>query len=114
MRQFTKAEYLNINPIQHDFFSKYFNYIKDSLQETKEGSLYFELTNNNLNMSIKSISCDIDIILKSKILFSIKIELNSKSYYFIIIEIKFFQFRTPLFIIYFFYIIIIFPTIITI
>lgn len=63
--------------------SKYFNYIKDILQETKEGSLYYELTNNNLNMSIKSISCDIDIILKSKILFSIKIELNSKSYYFI-------------------------------
>lgn len=23
-----KAEYLNMDPIQHDFFSKYFNYIK--------------------------------------------------------------------------------------
>ena len=28
MRQFIKkAEYLNMDPIQHDFFSKYFNYI---------------------------------------------------------------------------------------
>lgn len=79
--------YINNTIISHieqlHIDSKYFNYIKDILQETKEGSLYYELTNKNCNMSIKSISCDIDIILKSKILFSIKIELNSKSYFYI-------------------------------
>ena len=60
--------------------SGYFNYIKDILQETKEGSLYYELAESNQDMSIKSISCDIDVILKTKILFSIKIELNVYSF----------------------------------
>ena len=60
--------------------SGYFNYIKDILRETKEGSLYYELAENRTNMSIKSISCDIEVILKTKILFSIKIELNPKSF----------------------------------
>ena len=60
--------------------SKYFNYIKDVLLETKNDSLYDELTHDNFNMSIKSISSNINIILKSKIIFSIKIELNRRSY----------------------------------
>ena len=69
--------------MQFHIDSKYFNYIKYLLLETKNGSLYDELTNGTLNMSIKSISCNIDIILKSKIILSIKIELNRRSYKYI-------------------------------
>ena len=71
---------ININEKKQFFIdSKFFNYIKDILQETKKGSLYDELINSNFNMSIKSISCHFDVILKSKIIFSIKIELNHQS-----------------------------------
>ena len=68
----------NLNVLTID--SGYFNYIKYILQKTSEGSLYYELTHKYQNISIKSINCNIDIILKSKILFSINIELNALSY----------------------------------
>ena len=55
--------------------SHYLNYIKDILSETKEGSLYYLLTNNSL-YNIKSISADYEYVLKSKIEFYIYIELN--------------------------------------
>ena len=76
---------INITDKKHFYIdSKYFNLIKDIFQETKNGSLYYELTEGTFNKIIKSISCNIDIILKSKIIFSIKIELNRRSYKYII------------------------------
>ena len=68
----------NINQMNVD--SGYLNYIKYILQETKEGSLYYELTHNNKSLGIKSLSSNIDMVLKNKILFSIYIELNRLSY----------------------------------
>ena len=55
--------------------SKYLNYIIDFLNEKKEGSLFYLLTNSS-NHNIKSIESGYDIIMKSKIEFSISIELN--------------------------------------
>ena len=52
----------------------YFNYITNILSETKEGSLYSLLNQNN---TIKSITTDFFVIFKTKVQFSIKIELNS-------------------------------------
>ena len=59
--------------------SGYFNYLKYILDETNPESLYYNLTNSD-NFNIKSLSCDFEVILKSKIRFSIKIDLNSYSY----------------------------------
>jgi len=56
--------------------SKYFYYIVDFFDETKEGSLYFLLTNST-KYNIKSIYADFTIVLKSVIKFTINIELNS-------------------------------------
>ena len=81
----------NINISDEQQFNidvKYFNYIKHILQETKNGSLYKELNDNALNISVKSISSNIRTILKNKIIFSIKIELNRKSYSYIKIIIE--------------------------
>ena len=58
-----------------NYKSNYFNYIMDFLNEKKEGSLYSLLTNGS-NYNIKSINSFIEIILKSKIKFTIYIELN--------------------------------------
>ena len=52
------------------------NYIKDIISETKNGSLYYLLTNIS-NYNIKSIIADYDFVNKSKIEFIIFIELNS-------------------------------------
>ena len=68
------------NEQQFNIDSKYFNYIKDVLQETRNGSLYYELTQGTSDIGIKSINSSIRTILKHKIIFSIKIELNRKSY----------------------------------
>ena len=57
----------------------YLNYLKYILDETNPDSLYYNLTHSD-NFNIKSLSCDIDVILKSKIKFSINIYLNSYSY----------------------------------
>ena len=55
--------------------ANYFNYIIDFLNEKKEGSLYYLLTNST-HHNIKSILAGYDIVLKSKIEFYIYIELN--------------------------------------
>ena len=66
-----------INDSYSELFYKdsFFNYIIDFFKETKKGSLYYLLTNSH-NFNIKSISIDNEIILKSKIKFTIHIELN--------------------------------------
>ena len=56
--------------------SKYFYYIVDFFDETKEGSLNFLLTHST-EYNIKSIYADFTIVLKSVIKFTINIELNS-------------------------------------
>ena len=58
--------------------SHYLNYIIYILNQTDENSLYYELNNNNI--SIKSLSSNYEIVLKSKIKFSILIKLNHYSY----------------------------------
>ena len=55
--------------------ANYLNYIIDFINEKKEGSLYYLLTNNS-NFNIKSITAGYDIALKSKIELIINIELN--------------------------------------
>ena len=73
---------INISQLYKD--SGYFNYLKYILNETNEGSLYYNLTHpkndTNLNINIKSLSCDFEVVLKSKIRFSILISLNHYSY----------------------------------
>lgn len=70
-----------IDKINNETFSElsyksgYFNYINYFLNETKEGSLY-SILNNGTNHNIKSISSESYVILKSKIIFIIQIELN--------------------------------------
>ena len=59
--------------------SGYFNYIKYILEGTNKESLYFKLTNSE-EYNIKSLSCDFEVVLKSKIKFSINIDLNYYSY----------------------------------
>ena len=61
---------------------QYLSYIIYILNRTDIGSLYYELNNNN-NISIKSLSSNFEIILKSKIKFSILINLNHYSYKYI-------------------------------
>jgi hypothetical protein len=60
--------------------SEYLNYIIYILNQTDESSLYYQLNHNEKNISIKSLSCNYEIILKSKIKFSILIKLNHYSY----------------------------------
>ena len=69
------------NENYNEFIKKlgYFNYIKYILDDTDEGSLYYQLT-KSVNFSIKSLSCDYEGILKNKIKFSIKINLAPSSY----------------------------------
>ena len=55
--------------------SNYFSYIIDFLDEKKEGSLYSLLANNS-TFNIKSIESYYEVILKSKIKLTIKLELN--------------------------------------
>ena len=67
-----------INKIGNESYSElsykqyYFNYISDFLSKTKNGSLYSIICN-----SVKSITSTTEIVFKSKIKFSITIELNS-------------------------------------
>ena len=64
--------------------SQYLNYIIYILNQTDENSLYYELNNNeNNNIGIKSLACNFEIILKSKIKFSILIEPNPYTYNYI-------------------------------
>ena len=65
-----KFEYITIN-------SGYLYYMKYILDETNPESLYYNLSEN---YNIKSLSCDFEVILKSKIKFSININLNYYSY----------------------------------
>ena len=59
--------------------SGYFNYIKYILDGTNKESLYYKLTNSEY-YNIKSLSCDFEVVLKSKIKLSININLNYYSY----------------------------------
>ena len=59
--------------------SGYFNYLKYILSETNNESLYYNLTHSE-NFNIKSLSTDFELVLKSKIKFSINIDLNYYSY----------------------------------
>ena len=63
--------------------SQYLIYITHILNQTNEGSLYYELNNDKNNISIKSLSSGYEVILKSKIKFSILVEFNHYSYKFI-------------------------------
>ena len=61
--------------------SQYLTYIIYILNQTDEGSLYYELNNNeNQDISIKSLSSNFEVVLKSKIKFSILINFNHYSY----------------------------------
>ena len=61
--------------------SQYLSYIIYILNQKDEGSLYYELNNDeNNDIAIKSLSCDYEIILKSRLKFSILINLNHYSY----------------------------------
>ena len=69
-------EQLNIN-------MGYFNYIKYILDETHEDSLYYYLTHygkNKEEIIINSLSCDFEVVLKSKIKFTIELKLNLYSF----------------------------------
>ena len=70
----------NISQLYLD--SGYFNYLKYILDETNKDSLYYKLTHpsENEELNIKSLSCDFEVILKSRIRFSILINLNHYSY----------------------------------
>ena len=70
------------NESYYDFIKKlgYFRYIKYILDATGEGSLYHELANpTNENFTIKSLSCNYEIVLQKKIKFSIQINLAPSS-----------------------------------
>lgn len=71
----------NLSELYKD--SGYFNYIKYILAETHNESLYYKLThpeNKNIKLNIKSLSSNFEVVLKSKIRFTILIELNIYSY----------------------------------
>ena len=72
------------NEDYYEFIKKleYFNYIKYILDETNEDSLYYQLTKSS-NFTIKSLSCDYEVILENKIKFSIKINLSPSCYYYL-------------------------------
>mgnify|MGYP002626282752 CR=1 FL=1 len=63
--------------------SQYLLYITYILKQTNEGSLYYELNNAYDDISIRTLSCNYEVILKSRIKFSIKVELNLYSYNYI-------------------------------
>ena len=63
--------------------SQYLLFIDYILNQKDEGSLYYELNNGYNNISIKSLSSDFEVILKSRIKFTILIYLNHYSYYYI-------------------------------
>ena len=63
--------------------SQYLLYITYILNRTNEGSLYYELNHAYNNISIKSLSSECEVILKNKLKFSIKVELNHYSYNYI-------------------------------
>ena len=65
----------NESYIELFYKTKYLYYIIDFLEEKKEGSLYYLLTNSS-DHNIKSITSSFQIVLKSKIEFEIYIELN--------------------------------------
>ena len=74
-----KDENTSYNQLMKD--SQYLSYIIYILNQKDEGSLYYELNNDeNNDIAIKSLSCDYEIILKSKLKFSILINLNHYSY----------------------------------
>ena len=66
--------------------SGYFNYIKYILDETNEDSLYYNLTHSsnengiNNGINIRSMTCNFEVVLKSRIRFTISIYLNYYSY----------------------------------
>ena len=62
--------------------SGYFNYLKYILDETNNDSLYYNLSHpeDKNGINIESLSCDFEVILKSRIRFSIYIRLNHHSY----------------------------------
>ena len=72
----------NPNLTQLYIDSGYFNYLKYIIEETHKGSLYYKLTHpeNENNLNIKSLSCNFEVVLKSKIKLSIIIKLNEYSY----------------------------------
>ena len=72
-----KKDNITYNQLIKD--SQYLSYIIYILNRTDEGSLYYELNNNN-NISIKNLSSNFEVILKSKLKFSILIYLNHYSY----------------------------------
>ena len=83
---YVKGNNSNLSELYKD--SGYFNYIKYILDETHNESLYYELTHHK-KLNIKSLSCNFEVILKSKIRFSLLIKLNENSYQYLneIIEI---------------------------
>ena len=72
----------NINLSQLYIDSGYFYYLKYILDETNNNSLYYNLThpNNNSKINIKSLSCNFEVVLKSRIKFTITVMLNHYSY----------------------------------
>ena len=61
--------------------SQYFNYIIYILNQTDENSLYYKLNHNDTHeVHIKSLSSYYEVVLRSKIKFSIMIQLNHYSY----------------------------------
>ena len=77
----TKDDNTKYNELIRD--SQYLIYITYILNQTNEGSLYYELNNDKNNISIKSLSSGYEVILKNKIKFSILVEFNHYSYNFI-------------------------------
>ena len=81
---FIEINYFLTNNITYEQLikdSQYLNYIIYVLNQTDENSLYYELNNNeNNDLKIKSLSSKYEIVLKSKIKFSIFIETNYYSY----------------------------------
>ena len=78
---FLTNENITYNQLIKD--SNYLLYIIYVLNQTNEGSLYYELNNAYDDINIKSLISEYEIILKSKIKFSIKVELNHYSYKYI-------------------------------
>ena len=82
---FIEINYFLTNNVDYEQLikdSQYLTYIIYILNQTDENSLYYELNNNeNDDINIKSLSSNYEVVLKSKIKFSILIELNHYSYY---------------------------------
>ena len=74
-----KNDNISYNQLIKD--SQYLSYIIYILNQRDEGSLYYELNNDeNNDIAIKSLSCDYEVKLKSRLKFSILINLNHYSY----------------------------------